>query len=707
MYGTSMLLREDIKYIVLDTETTGLDKKHDEITQIAIVEYNALWKEMHRFSSYVRPITTKIHDVVSMITGISIETLENAPTREDIRPSIAWFFWKNTVIIWHSIGFDIAFLERYCSATYLTTIDTLPFTQALFPYQPSYALEIITNNILDTAELQFNENHSFHDALTDVLATWLLFFTLLKKTEGLLYSFPYLREIFKRTNDGFAKCLSYKQDQQFLLKEVPILSASVTQKKVVKKDNEMALWTWYIGETSLETVIRHLPIDQNCLAFSHHPKALLAQKTYAKFGVLTALYEQTPFDSDLLWRFFTKKSFHAREAFCATKYFLHARENHSTFHVANLTDALFLQACRLPSTRNMRKKIFTHFDLFDAIENGNISRDQTITLFDKEWLFDNRRRRKHKPYDLYTFASLLDAIIYKYTLLGKNILGLEKLSSAFLIFIGFFSEESDKLYQDIHPQTQKNSSKKPATEQPKGEQNLDIPVDDFSKNTYFFRSRLIREKIHTYMRSCVSSVSPEDMSGLEKEIQKINTILTNPLILTRKRSAYQTRFTIQPVDTYVELDEFHHFFETYQVRILSALDTKLPTISLLNGDILPKDIHKNNIRKRKDISLDAGEKVCIIAPGKSAAQQLLLSLHKSKVYEWYFLAGEQVTGGAGKIIQQTVGKTSYILIWSYNFCIQCVANGIKFDSIGALDIINTEKINPFTDLWYYVANKNE
>lgn len=65
----------------------------------------------------------------------------------------------------------MAFLERYCSPIYLTTIDTLPFTQALFPYQPSYALEIITANILDVDDLSTNDNHSFHDALTDVFAT--------------------------------------------------------------------------------------------------------------------------------------------------------------------------------------------------------------------------------------------------------------------------------------------------------------------------------------------------------------------------------------------------------------------------------------------------------------------------------------------------------------------------------------------------------
>lgn len=702
-----MLLREDIKYIVLDTETTGLDKKHDEITQIAIVEYNAQWKEVSRFSSYIKPSARKIQDLVSMITGIDSETLENAPSRDAIRPQIAWFFWENTVIIGHSISFDIAFLERYCSVKYLTIIDTLPFTQALFPYQQSYALEIITKNILDTNEMASNEDHSFHDALTDVFATWLLFFTLIKKLESLLYTFPYLREIYKRTEDGIGKCLFYKEDQQFLLKEIPVLSAPVPQKKTIKDENEISLWVWYIGESALETVLHHLPIENNCIAFSHHPKALLAQKTYAKFGVLTPLYEQTPFDSELLWRLFTKKSFLPWEALCATKYFLHARENHSSFHVTSPTDALFLQSCRLPLSRNMRKKIFTHYDLFDAIENGNISRDQTITIFDKERLFDNRRRWKHKPYDLYTFATTLDAIIYKYKLLEKNSETLEKLSSSFLIFIGFFSEESDKLYQDIHPQTQKEKWREVEIEQQKAEQNVAVPVDDFSRNTYFYRSKTLRENIHSHLKDCSFFLAPDDMTTLEKEIQKIDLILKNPFTLTRKRSAYQTRFTIQPVDTYVEQDELQHFFETYQTRIFSTLDSRIPTIKMANGETLPKDICETKIYKRKDISLRAWEKICIIAPWKAAAQQLLLSLHKSNVYEWYFLAAEQVTGGAGKIIQQTLGKNSYILIGSYNFCIQCVANGIKFDSIGALDIISMEKINPFTDLWYYVSEKNE
>lgn len=139
----------------------------------------------------------------------------------------------------------MSFLERYCTPTHYTTIDTLPFTQALFPYQQSYALEIIANNILDPKERPNAEDGNFHDALIDVLATGVLFFTLLRKLESLLYTYPYLREVYKRTNEGIAICLTYKEEQQFLLEEVPVLSAPINRESK-KKMPELPLGNRYV-----------------------------------------------------------------------------------------------------------------------------------------------------------------------------------------------------------------------------------------------------------------------------------------------------------------------------------------------------------------------------------------------------------------------------------------------------------------------------
>lgn len=42
-----------------------------------------------------------------MLTGISAEDLLQAPTREELQETVKTFFTPNTVIIGHSVGFDI------------------------------------------------------------------------------------------------------------------------------------------------------------------------------------------------------------------------------------------------------------------------------------------------------------------------------------------------------------------------------------------------------------------------------------------------------------------------------------------------------------------------------------------------------------------------------------------------------------------------
>ena len=75
-----MLVRTDLRYVVFDVETTGLDKKYDDIIQIGLVEYDAYGQVVRTFSSYVKPPKTeKIADMVEMITGITAEQLVDAP----------------------------------------------------------------------------------------------------------------------------------------------------------------------------------------------------------------------------------------------------------------------------------------------------------------------------------------------------------------------------------------------------------------------------------------------------------------------------------------------------------------------------------------------------------------------------------------------------------------------------------------------------
>lgn len=672
-----MILRDDVRYIVFDVETTGLDRKHDEIIQIWIVEYTAQGDIVQQFSSYIKPTTTeKLHDIVGMITGISIEELETAPSWWDIADQVEAFFGPTSVVIWHSVDFDIAMIQRYGRYDMYTYIDTFPLSQSLYPYLPSYALEILWKNILSTPPTV-----QFHDALGDSILTGAIFFQLTKKLESILYGFPYLWEICKRTNVWLPLCLSYKNDTIHLLKEIPLLSAPVQQVRKIVDTKSFPIWQRYIGNSYFETILKNIQIDYQCLAFSHHPKVLLAQKRLAKLWVMTPLHEQIAFDSQTLHHFFTKQSYLLRERYCAIKYILHAQENHSSYQIINNNDTLFTHAMRLQIHRDIRKKIYTHTDLFEAVDQGNIPPEQHIIMRDKERLFDNWKRRKYKWYDLYELATLLDAFVYKYELLWVKTDILAHMRDTYYIFLWIFWWEAAKLCLDA--------------------QTENVSLLSINESTYFYKSMSMRRHIESYLTASHTFYDTQDIVLLEKHYNHIATLLDNPVIIQRKRAQRQEWFMLQPEDSYTTRDDIHTFFDRYNVSYFSALDTKIPPLTTLPWDLL----QRTSIQKRKDITVWSNPKLCIIAPSKQAAQQLIVSLHKSSAYKDCFLAAEHITWWAWKIIQQTLWKTAYVLIWSYNFCMQCIAHSLEFDSIGALDIINSNStINPFTDIEYYASH---
>lgn len=676
-----MLLRTDIRYIVLDVETTGLDRKYDEIIQIGIVEYNALGAKVQEFSSYIKPEKKEtLHSIAGLITGISLDSLHDAPLWHDVRPQISHFFSTNSVIIWHSIGFDMSMLSRHTTTTTispLTIIDTLPLAQSLYPYLPSYSLEIIAKHITDTN----HEWAQFHDALTDSIITGNVFFTLIKKLESILYAFPYLWEICKRTNSWLAICLAHKQDAIHLLKDIPLFS--VTIKPLPKKDTSIDLSLHkarFTGNTELISCIQSLWLENYCYAFSQHTKALLAQKRLSKIGITTPLHEQIIFDTNMLHHFFTKKQYEERERHCAVKYILHTEEKHSSYHCINRNDTIFVAAMKLHIIRPPRKKLYTHYDLFSCIENNIIDTSQHIVIWDKESVLDSWKKWKYKTHDLYHLADYIDALVYKYTFLWHKISPLQKLQNFIDIFLGIWTWE-------CHAYCHENKVEI-------------IKIDTIDTHLSFSKSIQLWSQYDIYLEHCKHLYAPHDMSLLEKRQDSIKTLFQNPLTITRKWANHQERFTLQAQYNYASRYDIESFFSAYTVTYLSVLDRKLPEI-----ERLPHNLRKTPLERRQDVKVKNKPRLCLIAPSKQIAQELILSLHNSNEYKDCLLAAEQITGWAGKIIQQASWYDSYILIGSYAFCIQCAAHDIEFDTICALNIINNKDINPFTDIEYYAGTK--
>ncbi len=132
-------------YIVFDIETTGFNRKKDEIIEIAAIKHSG--NDINEFHEYVN-IDSIIPLNISLLTTITNETLQDADTIDIVLPKFLSFI-KDTLLIGHNIqSFDIPFLNTFCLKLGLPciendTIDTLPLAKAKLPRLENYKLKTI------------------------------------------------------------------------------------------------------------------------------------------------------------------------------------------------------------------------------------------------------------------------------------------------------------------------------------------------------------------------------------------------------------------------------------------------------------------------------------------------------------------------------------------------------------------------------------
>ncbi|NLF80696.1 MAG: hypothetical protein GX572_05860, partial [Clostridia bacterium] len=147
-------------YVVIDLETTGLDKCRDKIIEVAAVKVGrGLIND--QFSSLIT-IEDKLSAEITMLTGITNEMLVGQPTITEIVPALAEFI-GDAVIVAHNAEFDRGFLNRVWPDE-RQWLDTVTLAQIVYPCEPSFALAWLTRSL-------GIENRDAHRALSDALAT--------------------------------------------------------------------------------------------------------------------------------------------------------------------------------------------------------------------------------------------------------------------------------------------------------------------------------------------------------------------------------------------------------------------------------------------------------------------------------------------------------------------------------------------------------
>lgn len=130
-------------YVVIDVETTGLDRAHDRIIELSMIccEDGAVT----RWSSLFDP-GIPVPDQVTKLTGISEADVAGAPKIEDRIDEIVDFIGERKLVA-HNASFDAEFLCRACSRVgkegVFAFYDTVALARKAFPYMRDYKLNTL------------------------------------------------------------------------------------------------------------------------------------------------------------------------------------------------------------------------------------------------------------------------------------------------------------------------------------------------------------------------------------------------------------------------------------------------------------------------------------------------------------------------------------------------------------------------------------
>lgn len=165
--------------VIYDFETSGLDVVKDRPIEAAAVRLafsDGEWKEIAAMQQYIRlPEGRKLDEEVMQLTGITQETLDNAPTEQQCFEDILFFFESTAVAGYNNRYFDDRFMEqmyRRNGRVFLPKcrLDVWEMARDFIVADevPDFRLETIATH------LGLN-NIQFHSALDDTRATAAIF----------------------------------------------------------------------------------------------------------------------------------------------------------------------------------------------------------------------------------------------------------------------------------------------------------------------------------------------------------------------------------------------------------------------------------------------------------------------------------------------------------------------------------------------------
>ena len=351
-------------WLILDLETTGLNpQKGDVIIDIAAIKGNETGIT-ETFQSYVHPGDKEVSSFVQTLTGISLDTLRNAPSDNEVLSRFKEFLGDTDyIIIGHNIGFDVDFLRYYgIHLKQERLLDTNDFATLFFPEVPSHSLEVLAN-LLEV------EHTAKHTALGDVHATYELLQAMLAKYEADYKAsyVPWLPSVLERITSWGGKA--------FFELTLPPRGYTITEKTVQKK-RPLHLPTAFRNDTlyiipeytERESTLLHLAKEsQSTLILSNG-----AMDNFKRIRVEEVLFFDSPFSflsESKVKEFLTRDSYTPEEALWAIR--AHTLSLEKSIHSSTLPltykERTFIQSFCIDSTDQSAAEMTSYLENASSI----------------------------------------------------------------------------------------------------------------------------------------------------------------------------------------------------------------------------------------------------------------------------------------------------------------------------------------------------
>src|SRR5579859_1819400 len=147
-WRSTHLLLDEVDFVVLDTETTGLRPGPDRVIEVAAIRLRG-GEVVDSFQSLVNP-HRRLPPFIVQFTGITQEMVSSAPAGEQVFPDFLRFI-EGAILVGHNVGFDIGFLSHEAhllgQVFPIDGIDTILFARRYLPALRRFKLDLVANHL--------------------------------------------------------------------------------------------------------------------------------------------------------------------------------------------------------------------------------------------------------------------------------------------------------------------------------------------------------------------------------------------------------------------------------------------------------------------------------------------------------------------------------------------------------------------------------